>query len=202
LTTSDLYLGREQTLVKHFILRHYLERFAIIVGTSRDTLTYVDCFSGPWNVRSDDFQDSSFAIALEQLRKAREIHYQRTGRKLKLRGFFLESKRQAFKKLRNFTEEINDVEIEILNKKLEDSVPSILEFIQKGGKESFPFIFIDPTGWSGFAMGTIAPLLKLNPGEILINFMTEHISRFIESRPNETQESFIRLFGSGNFKKG
>lgn len=200
MTKNDLYLGREQTLVKHFILRQYLERFAIIVGSYRNTLTYIDCFSGPWNVRSDDFQDSSFAIALEQLKNAREIHQQRTGRRLKLRGFFLEKNRAAFKKLDQFTKNITDVEIEILNQKLEDSVPSILDFIQKGGRGSFPFIFIDPTGWSGFAMATIAPLLRLKPGEVLINFMTEHISRFIESPQHETQASFKRLFGSGDFK--
>ncbi|GJL55936.1 MAG: hypothetical protein NPIRA02_30680 [Nitrospirales bacterium] len=201
MTKNDLYLGREQTLVKHFILQQYLERFAIIVGTHRNTLTYVDCFSGPWNVRSDDFQDSSFAIALKQLRKAREIHQRQTGRRLKLRAFFLEKNRSAFNKLSLFTKDITDVEIEILNEKLEVSIPAILDFIKKGGKNSFPFIFVDPTGWSGFAMDIIAPLLQVKPGEVLINFMTEHISRFIESPQDETQASFKRLFGSGEFKK-
>jgi hypothetical protein len=56
LSNDDLYIGREQTLVKHIILKHYLERFAIIVGWHWDTLTYVDCFSGPWNVQSDDLK--------------------------------------------------------------------------------------------------------------------------------------------------
>jgi three-Cys-motif partner protein len=65
LSDSDLYAGREQTLVKHFILREYLQRFAIIVGHHCNTITYVDCFSGPWNVRSDDLSDSSFSIALQ-----------------------------------------------------------------------------------------------------------------------------------------
>ena len=68
---GDLYTGREQTLVKHFILQKYLQRFAYIVGSHWDTLTYVDCFSGPWNARSENFEDSSFAIALKELRDAR-----------------------------------------------------------------------------------------------------------------------------------
>lgn len=72
MTDSELYLGREQTLVKHLILRKYLERFAHIVGTHWEVITYVDCFSGPWNVRSKQLKDSSFAIALEELRKARQ----------------------------------------------------------------------------------------------------------------------------------
>ena len=200
MSDGGLYVGREQSLVKHFILRHYLERFAIIVGARWNTLTYVDCFSGPWNVQSDDFKDSSFAIALEQLRKAREIHRDRTHRTLKLRCIFLEKDRSAYAKLKSFTDAITDVEIETQNKKLEDAIPLILDFVKRGGPKSFPFVFIDPTGWTGFAMATIAPLLKLNPGEVLINFMTGHIRRFIVSPQQQTQKSFTKLFGSSEFK--
>ena len=200
MSNGDLYTGREQTLVKHFILRNYLERFAIIVGSHWDTLTYVDCFSGPWKVRSEEFKDSSFAIALEQLRKARKVHKERTGRTLKLRCFFLEKTLSAYTKLKQFADQIDDVEIETKNKKLENAIQNILKFVQEGGPTSFHFIFIDPKGWSGFAMETIAPLLRLKPGEVLINFMTEHIRRFIESPQKQTQESFMNLFGSGQFK--
>jgi len=200
LSDTDLYTGREQTLVKHFILRHYLARFAIIVGHRWDTITYVDCFSGPWNVQSDDFHDSSFAIALEQLRKARDIHKSRTRRTLKLRCVFLETNRSAFAKLKQFVSGITDVEIELQNKALEDAVPFILKFVKNGGSRAFPFIFIDPTGWTGFEMAAITPLLRLNPGEVLINFMTSHIRRFIASPERMTQDSFVRLFGSQDFR--
>lgn len=200
MSNDALYTGREQTFVKHFILRHYLERFAIIVGSRWETLTYVDCFSGPWKVRSEEFKDSSFAIALEQLRKAREIHKVRTGRTLKLRCFFLEKTPSAYTRLKHFADQIDDVVIETKNKKLEEAVQGILKFVQAGGRNSFPFIFIDPTGWSGFAMETIAPLLRQNPSEVLINFMTGHIRRFIESPQTQTQESFVKLFGSSQFK--
>jgi len=146
LSSGDLYTGREQTLVKHFILRNYLERFAIIVGSRWDTLTYVDCFSGPWKVRSEEFKDSSFAIALEQLRKARKVHKERTGRTLKLRCFFLEKTPSAYTKLEQFADQIDDVEIETKNKKLENAIQDILKFVQEGGPTSFHFIFIDPKG--------------------------------------------------------
>lgn len=201
MSDADLYTGREQTLVKHFILRQYLERFAIIVGTHRDTLTYVDCFSGPWNVQSEDFKDSSFSIALEQLRKARRVHQDKTGRTLKLRCFFLESNRSAFAKLKQFTDKITDVEIEPQNKRLEHAIPLIVEFVERGGPQSFPFVFIDPTGWTGFEMSTIAPLLKIDPGEVLINFMTGHIRRFIDYPEDVNQQSFVRFFGSQDFRE-
>jgi three-Cys-motif partner protein len=69
----SLYEGREQTLIKHFLFGKYLERFAIIVGSWADAITYVDGFSGPWNTRSSKLEDSSFAIALAELRKARDV---------------------------------------------------------------------------------------------------------------------------------
>ena len=199
MSNGDFYIDREQTQVKHIILENYLERFAIIVGSRWDTITYVDCFSGPWKVKSEKFEDSSFAIALEQLRKARDIHKKQTGKTLKLRCFFLEKTPSAYAKLKQFADQQDDVKIETKNKKLENAIQDILNFVQDGGPKSFPFIFIDPTGWSGFALETITPLLKLDPVEVLITFMTEHIRRFIEWQQEQNQESFIRLFGSSQF---
>ena len=200
MSNGDLYARREQTLVKHIILKYYLERFAIIVGSHWDTLTYIDCFSGPWKVKSEKFEDSSFSIALEQLRKARDLHKKQTGKTLKLRCFFLEKTPSAYAKLRQFAGQQDDVIIETKNKKLEDAIQDIEKFVRAGGTTSFPFIFIDPTGWSGFALETITPLLKLDPVEVLITFMTEHIRRFIEWPQKQNQESFIKLFGTSRFK--
>jgi len=194
------YCGREQTLVKHFILQKYLERFAHIVGSHWDTLTYVDCFSGPWNTRSEELEDSSFAIALKELRNAKLALARERGRSIGLRCFFLERDRDAYAKLSAFAGRATDATIETRNATLEESVHDIIDFVRRGGSKAFPFIFIDPTGWSGFGMETIAPLLQLTPGEALINFMTEHIRRFLDSPGEETQDSFRRLFGSDTFR--
>lgn len=201
MSNDEFYTGREQTLVKHFILQKYLERFAFIVGSHWDVLTYVDCFSGPWNARSDKFQDSSFAIALKELRNARDALAKQRGRNVQLRCFFLEKNRAAYAKLKDFSEKVTDAIIETRNATLEESISEISEFVRRGGKKSFPFVFIDPTGWTGFEMETITPLLRLNPGEVLINFMTGHIRRFLDSPQEQTQESFNRLFGSVSFRE-
>lgn len=59
-------------------------------------------------------------------------------------------------------------------------------------------IFIDPTGWTGYPLQKITPLLKLR-GEVLINFMSDHINRFIDDpRPNIAQQ-FDDLFGGAWF---
>jgi three-Cys-motif partner protein len=153
MSNGELYEGREQTLVKHFILRKYLERFAHILGHHYDVLTYVDCFSGPWNARSDKLEDSSFAIALKQLRNARDSHA--AHRTVRLRCFFLEKNPAAYAKLEEFADRVTDAEIEPRNETLENSIPEIVDFVKKGGSKAFPFIFIDPTGWTGFEMGPL-----------------------------------------------
>ncbi|MDO8628924.1 MAG: three-Cys-motif partner protein TcmP, partial [Phycisphaerales bacterium] len=117
------------------------------------------------------------------------------GRTVSLRCFFLEKKKAAYVKLRQFADATADATIETRNAAFEDSIVEILDFINKGGPKSFTFLFIDPTGWTGFAMERIAPLLRTTPGEVLINFMTSHIRRFIESPDEATQASFDELFG-------
>jgi three-Cys-motif partner protein len=199
MTDPEFYLGREQTLIKHFILRKYLERFAHIIGFAWKTITYVDCFSGPWKTQSDKFTDTSFAIALEELRRARQTHESK-GKSIELRCMFLEKDKDAYAKLKEFADHVKDLTVETRNRELADAVPDITAFVQQGGPSSFPFIFIDPTGWKGFEMKTIAPLLRFRPGEVLINFMTDYIRRFIEHPQQPTRQQFSALFGSADVK--
>ena len=66
-----------------------------------------------------------------------------------------------------------------------------------GRSSAVPFrsVFIDPTGWTGFPLEKITPLLQLK-GEVMINFMSDFITRFIDDpRPNIAQ-GFNDLFGS------
>ncbi|MEQ1760903.1 MAG: three-Cys-motif partner protein TcmP [Vicinamibacterales bacterium] len=191
---GDAYIGREQTLVKHRVLRTYLSRFAPIVLSRWDSITYVDCFSGPWKAQTEDLSDTSFAIAVEELRKARAVQRE-GGRAVEVRCFFLEKDASAHEQLKGFAARASDVTIETRNAALEDSVPAIVSFVRRGGTETFPFIFIDPTGWTGFAMDTIAPLLALRPCEVLVNLMTKDVRRFLEAPAQQTQASFERLFG-------
>lgn len=193
----SLYKGREQTGVKHFILSEYLQRFGPIIGSWCSTITYVDCFSGPWQERSEEFKDTSFSIALSELRKAREIHRHLSGRGLNLRAFFIEKEREPYLKLKNFATQVSksDVEIETRNAKLEDCIQDIVGFVRAGKPKNFPFLFIDPTGWTGFGLKSIQPLLRLDPGEVLINFMTGHIRRLVDHPDEAHQGGFESLYG-------
>lgn len=195
---QEHYVGREQTWVKHYVLRKYLERFAHIIGSWRPSITYVDGFSGPWKTQSDDLTDTSFSIALTELRKARDT-YSRRGKDLRIRCVFLEPDQTRFSELKSFTDQVQDVDVLPLNSSFEEAIPDVIQCIA-GDRETFPFIFIDPTGWTGFSMEVIAPLLKLRPCEVLVNFMLDFIRRFIEQ--DFTRASFSRLFGADDFNAG
>jgi three-Cys-motif partner protein len=188
------YEGREQSRAKHEILRGYLGRFAHIIGTWKPSVTYVDCFSGPWDVQNNDLSDSSFAIAIAELRKARETLKQQRGGELKLRCFFLEEQASSYGRLADYVGGIRDIEIKTKNARLEDAVPDILAFV-RADAASFPFFLIDPTGWTGFELDVIEPLLKCKPGEVLVNFMTSFIRRFINWDDPANQAAFDRTFG-------
>ena len=195
------YIGREQSYVKHVVLDIYLERFAHIIGSWKDSITYIDGFSGPWNSQTQDFSDSSFGIALGQLRKARADLKVSLRRDFKIRCFFVEESPEAFTKLKGFTDSITDATIKVANSTFEAAIPDICTFVKTAQGKTFPFILIDPKGWKGFGMAAIKPLLDLRPSEVLINFMTGHIKRFVVSPEKNSQEQFEELFGDPSFRE-
>ncbi|HXM02308.1 MAG TPA: three-Cys-motif partner protein TcmP [Chthoniobacterales bacterium] len=195
-----LYEGREQTYVKHVILDQYLAKFAHIIGSWADSITYVDGFSGPWNSVSEKFEDSSFGIAIERLKKARSDLEQSNKRTFKIRCFFVEESESAFNRLKTFTEGITDVEIKAVKSTFEAAIPTIVEFVRQSPGINFLFLLLDPKGWTGFSMEKIRVLLEWEPSEILVNFMTSHIKRFLALEDDVTKEQFERLFGDRDFR--
>jgi len=177
---DELYRGREQTLVKHRLLRTYLAGFGHAIGLTYGAVTYVDCFSGPWRARSQRYEDTSFAIAVDELKKSRE-NVRRLGKDLHIRCLFIEKNHEAYSQLRSFAESTQEggLEIRPIEGRFEEKVGEIVSFVRER-PNSFPFIFIDPKGWKAVRMSTIAPLLSLSPGEVLINLMTSHLHRFVK----------------------
>lgn len=190
----EYYKGREQTYLKHFFLEHYLEKVVHKVGFYDPNFTYVDGFSGPWKSEDEDYQDTSFGIALSQLRIA--IKNLKAHKKyLNLKCLFIEKKRKAYQELEEQIKSVDDLEAKCIHGRFEDLIPEINKFIGN----SFSFIFIDPTGWTGFALNKIQPIL-LNRGEVLINFMYGFINRFINFQDPKNIETFNNLFGSSDWK--
>jgi three-Cys-motif partner protein len=182
------YRGREQTYLKHFFLEKYLERVAYVIGYSHPGFVYVDGFSGPWKSTNERFEDTSFVIAIQQLRKVRD-GLAAAGKTPRIRCLFVEKDPISFASLKEATASVTDLEIHVLNGDFEETIGDVLRFV---GNE-FSLVFIDPTGWTGFALNKIAPILKHTPGEVLINFMFDYVNRFLDA--NVAPTSFDELMG-------
>lgn len=191
---TNPYVGREQTQAKHFILRRYLQALAFKVLSFQD-ITYVDGFSGPWQTATESYSDSSFMIAISVLLDAQQQCFRRTGVRRNIRCFFSEKNPQAFAQLEAAVAPFNKpeecFEIATFLGDFEDAVSSIETFIGN----SFPLIFIDPTGWTGYSFDKIKLLFARTKCEVLINFMYAFVHRFIHSDDQSTIESLEPILG-------
>ena len=194
----DLYRGREQTYVKHYVLANYLERLAHIVGPHFRALTYIDAFAGPWENRNDALEDTSPGIATRVLMAARDAITARGGT-TSVRGMFIEKNAQGVESLKRSLSARQGLELHVTHGAFQDLVPQALEFAAV--PYSFCFTFIDPCGWTGMDLSEITPLLRIHPSEVLINFMTNDINRFIDSPDPRYAPQFEGMFGSLDFRQ-
>ena len=186
----EYYRGREQTYLKHFFLERYLERVAYNIGSFHNDFVYVDGFSGPWQSGDEALDDTSFMIAIQKLRQVRE-GLAKVGRTPKIRCMFIEKEPGPYRALEAAVRDLTDIQIETLNGEFEHSIPEVLKFIGN----AFSLVFIDPTGWTGFGLKQIAPILQHRPGEVLVNFMFDYINRFLDDHRPDISASFTELFG-------
>ena len=197
---KKFYKGREHTFVKHYVLERYLERLAFKIGMSiaGATLNYVDGFSGPWQEKDDQLQDTSPFIAIEKLRRTRAQLAARN-RQFNFRCLFIEREPEPFQRLRAAAAAVTDAEIRTLQGEFENLVPQAAAFASEG-RNPFGFFFVDPTGWTGYPMSKLQPLFSYRYSELLINFMTSFIDRFVDSENPSLLEGFRDLFGDERYR--
>ncbi|MDW9439227.1 MULTISPECIES: three-Cys-motif partner protein TcmP [Sinorhizobium] len=194
---TSVYQGREQTEAKHFILRRYLQTLAFkTLHGGWNTLAYIDGFSGPWQSRTVGHSDSSFMIALEVLKDA-QAKVRASGKRPRIKCFFSEENRESYAQLQAAVaphhDPANGFFIETFNGKFEDALGPI----QRTMAGSFALTFIDPTGWKGYEFDKVRPIFEHAPGEVLLNFMYDFVSRFTASSDPKTLASFDGILGQG-----
>lgn len=118
------------------------------------------------------------------------------GRSATFRCLFIEENPTAYARLKGFCASVSDMEVRPLPGDFVAHIAKILDFVAER-KDSFPFFFIDPTGWSPLKIQPLTPLLRTMPGEVLINFMTSHIRRFLE----DDGKDFGALLGAKAMEK-
>lgn len=172
---TELYVGREQTFIKHAFLRRYLESLAVkVLYGGWSSFNYVDGFAGPWKIRDEEgCSDASFGVAVDLLETVKEfVETRRRGPKLKVRFYLCEKDPDAVARLRTYAQRKDDIEIYVFEGPFEDNLDQIARCIPDG----FTFTFIDPTNWV-VRIDEVCGFLKSRSGEFLFNFMTEEVSR-------------------------
>jgi len=195
----ELYVGREQTYAKHYVVKHYLEKLAYKVGASGATMNFIDGFAGPWQNKDETFNDTSPHIAVRVLRDARAGLRKRYGAELRVRAMFIERDNEKFDALASSFANVSDIEVLVRPGEFEANIAEAVTF-GESGKRPFCFALIDPCGWKGFGLNAITPLLRIERCEVLINFMTNFVNEFIDDPRPQTAATFEDLFGSTDFR--
>jgi len=190
------YLGREQTYLKHCVLREYLTKWGYKLGSTSKfgprRLWYVDCFAGPWATKDENRDDTSVSIALRVLNTVQDA-WREQGCHLSTHAVFVEANPKSCAELeRHVSEARGSVEAHVLSGTFGDNVEAIQGYI---GSDA-AFVFVDPTGWKGVGMDHIARLVDRNFRDVMINVMYHHINRFkAEQKRAWLREQLSQFFG-------
>jgi three-Cys-motif partner protein len=166
------YEGREQSYVKHVFLEEYLETLVHKTASSYRHIVYIDGFAGPWQSANEQFQDTSFGIALNALRRAKES-WKAHDRDVRMSAFLVERHPAAYTKLSGIPAQYPDIPIKTYPADFMAVLPTILRDI---AADAFAFFLIDPKGWR-IPLKRLAPMLGRRNSETIFNFMFDFINR-------------------------
>lgn len=193
------YHGREQSYLKHLVLKEYLGQWAHKLGsTARQSgsthLWYVDAFAGPWKQRHLELRDTSFAIGLEAL-EAAAITWQGRGYSVELSAVCVEKDPDAYAELESFlTKRCGRVAARAIQGKFGDHANEIAAML---GRDP-AFVLVDPLGWKDAAMRYIAPLAAKGPRDIMVNVMFDHLNRQKDRDVEILRQQMRDFFGLGD----
>lgn len=173
------------TRAKHEILKHYLGGWfpKLALGGNQRVL-FLDGFAG--RGRYINGEPGSPIIALETLLD--HSHFDRmAGREFVF--MFIEADSDNVARLRQVVEEFQakrapwpaNVKVNIDDGTFEDTAAELIEYLEEQKRTLAPtFAFVDPFGFKGMRMQTIASLLNHRSCEVFINFMIMYVNRFLE----------------------
>lgn len=201
-TIPAAYDGREQALIKHVLLKSYLEKLFHIIGMNKSTekteLCYVDCFAGPWGDNSNGMESTSIAISLRVLASCKQT-LEKLGINATIRALYVEQDATAFGRLKKYLE--RDTPEGIVSSALRGDFVKLREDIVRWvGSDAFTFFFIDPKGWKDVGVGVLRPLLQRPKSEFLINFMYDFVNRTLSMEA--WQDEMIALLGEAIYLGG
>jgi three-Cys-motif partner protein len=164
------YVGREQSYIKHVLLDSYLEVLAHKTASTYRHIVYVDGFAGPWQSANERFEDTSFGIALNAIRRAKESWRQKH-RDVRMSAFLVDP--SNYQQLARIPQRYPDVEVRTYN---DDFMVVLPEILQNIPSDAFTFFLVDPKGWK-IRLLALEALLARPKSEVVFNFMFNFINR-------------------------
>jgi three-Cys-motif partner protein len=189
------YQGREQSYVKHVFLERYLEILVHKTASRYLHVVYVDGFAGPWQSANEEFNDTSFGIALNSLRNAK-ASWKRNVRNVQMSAHLVERDAAAYQKLASVAARYPDVAVTTYSRDFVTALPEILRVIPK---DAFAFFLIDPKGWR-IPLQAIQALLARPNSEVIFNFMFDFINRAASIKDPTIVAGLNELMPYGNWR--
>lgn len=193
----EIYEGREQALVKHALLKSYLQKLVLIIGMSarqarKAEICFVDCFAGPWGSQDEQLEGTSIALSLKTLEDCK-LKLASLNVDVRMRALYIEKDPAAFARLSGFLQRQSGSAVEHECRR-GDFVHLRDDIMKWCGRDAFVFFFVDPKGWKDIVIDTMRPLLARPRSEFLINFAYNFINRTASMAP--WQDAMTKLLGS------
>ncbi|MGD1035911.1 MAG: three-Cys-motif partner protein TcmP [Roseiarcus sp.] len=189
------YKGREQTYVKHVFLENYLEELVHKTASAFVHVVYIDGFAGPWQSANEKFEDTSFGIALNVLRQAKQS-WKKLGRDVRMSAHLVERDATAYAHLSKVPQRYPDIEVKTYNGDFLTVISSILKDIPNN---AFAFFLIDPKGWR-IPLQSLKPMLARSNSEVIFNFMFDFINRAASMKDSAIVRAVDELVPFGDFR--
>lgn len=191
----DNYFGREPAYIKHLFLQNYLGRLLHKTASKYSDITYVDGFSGPWQSENDNYEDTSFWIALQSLRQAK-ASWKKLGREIRVSAHLVEKDLGAYKRLSEISEKFPDIDVITYHGDFLDYSDTIA---LKLPPQTFSFLFIDPKGWK-IPLQRLKKLISRPNSEVVFNFMFDFVNRAAAISDKEIIASLNALIVAGDWR--
>ncbi len=182
---------REQTRLKHRILRNYLAAYFTILKEGNQNLVYIDGFAGSGEYVGEDgvSHPGSPLLALELFASKSEFAKRAT-------TLFIESDDERYQLLKESVESfcLQHPGIRppfVRHGSFADNVAFVFEQVKSLAPT---FLFVDPCGISGVSFDTIRRVLAQGKAEAFIFFNVDAVRRV--AGLEEMSETLVSLFGS------
>lgn len=187
---------KRHTLAKHRILRLYLEHWFPILNSRGDGLAYIDGFAGQGTY--DGGEPGSPIIALQTA----NAYSGKSG--FYAHFWFIESDPTHAESLRGEVSRIelrDGIRVEgILESKFEEGFPAIIGRLRDEFGMPPTFALVDPSGFSGVKMKTLATFLHMPRCELMFTLMDGFLTRFSALPEDARKKTLNDLFGTDEWE--